>query len=124
MKNRIRIGVLGFFMGLITIFGALYVDQIRGQATSLGLYQIDLAFIGYMLVGIGLAVTLQENSPHKSIQVILRVGGGIIILVSALADHIGVVDPSGFDIYQLVGMIVGAIFVGLGFFLPLQKFFQ
>ena len=66
MKNRIRIGVLGFFLGLITIFGALYIDQIRGQATSLGLYQIDLAFIGYMLVGIGfcapilLAILLTE----------------------------------------------------------------
>lgn len=119
MKNKIRLGVIGIILGLIAIFGALYLDQIHGtQRTSFGLYQIVGVFLGYMILGAGLVLTLQDVEASKSIQKVLYIGGGVIGAVSVLADHLGVASPAGFDRYQIIGLVFGAALAGLGFILP------
>jgi uncharacterized membrane protein YedE/YeeE len=123
MKNKVQIGILTFFFGLAMIFGALYLDEIRGIKTeSFGLYQIIGAFLGYTILGLGLVLILQDVDTHKSVRKIFYIGGGIIGIVSALADYLGVAGPSGVDRYQIVGMIFGAVLVGIGVILPQSLF--
>jgi hypothetical protein len=124
MPTKTRIGILFFFLGLFMVFGALYLDQIRGAKTSvLGLYQIVATIIGYMILTIGLMVAFQTHGAHKSVRNILFIGGGVIAFVSILADYVGAATPPGFDRFQMVGLAVGAVLVGIGFFLP-QGYFS
>ena len=123
MKNTVRNGILAFFLGIIMIFGALYFDEIRGVPTeSFGLYQIIGALLGYTILTLGLTLALQDIEPRQSARKILYIGGGIIGLVSALADYLGVAGPAGFDRYQIVGLVFGAALVGIGIILPQSLF--
>ena len=123
MKYKVQFGIAGLIMGLFAIFGSLYFDQIRGVAvTSLGLYQIIGALLGYIILIAGLFLTLQDNEPRKSIQNVLYIGGGLITLGSALAEYLGVASPVGFDRYQIVGLVFGAALVVIGVILPQSLF--
>jgi len=123
MKNKVQIGILTFFLGLAMIFGSLYLDEIRGiKAESFGLYQIIGAFLGYTVLGLGLVFIFQDLEVHKSVRTIFYIGGGIVAIVSALADYLGVAGPLGFDRYQIVGLVFGALMIGIGFFLPSSLF--
>lgn len=123
MKNKVQIGIAAFFLGLVMIFGSLYLDEIRGVKTeSFGLYQIIGALLGYIVLGLGLVFIFQDLEVHKSVRKILYIGGSIIGVVAALADYLGVAGPSGLDRYQIVGLVFGALMVGIGFFLPQTLF--
>lgn len=123
MKNKIQIGIFSFFLGVTMIFGSLYLDEIRGITTeSFGLYQIIGALLGYTVLSFGLVFIFQDLEIHKSVRKIFTIGGAIIGAVSALADYLGVAGPSGFDRYQVVGLVFGALMAGIGFLLPQSLF--
>ncbi|MBA3567683.1 MAG: hypothetical protein H0W31_12650 [Actinobacteria bacterium] len=48
---------------------------------------------------------------------IAAVAGAVILALSALAEPIGIGNGDGFGLKQIVGVIVGAVAVGLGLFL-------
>ncbi len=123
MINKQGFSLWAFFLGLFLVLGALYLDQIRGAQTSLlGLYQIVATIIGYMIIGIGVTVALQHHGARRSVRNILFVGGGVITFVSILADYVGAATPPGFDRFQSLGLVVGLLVVGIGFFLPQNLF--
>jgi len=47
--------------------------------------------------------------------------GIIVLILSLLADVIGIGGASGFGTRQIVGTIVGAVMTAAGFFLMLKK---
>lgn len=119
MINKQGFSLWAFFLGLFLVLGALYLDQIRGaQASLLGLYQIAATLIGYMIMGIGVTVLMQHHGARKNVRTILFMGGGVIAFVSILADYVGAATPPGFDRFQIVGLGIGTVLIGIGFFLP------
>jgi hypothetical protein len=123
MLNKPRIVISAFFLGLFIVIGALYLDKIRGQATSsLGLYQIIATIIGYMIFSFGAVASLQGHSTYKSSRNILFGGGGLIVAISALADYVSIATKPGFDKFQIIGAAVGIVLVVIGFFLPQNLF--
>jgi len=57
----------------------------------------------------------------KTIGTVLLVVGIVVLLLSLIADLIGIGGWPGFGTYQIVGAIVGAIVAVVGLVLTLQK---
>ncbi len=53
--------------------------------------------------------------------IILVVVGGIILIVFALADFIGIGNPAAFGRVQIGGVIGGVVILAVGLFLMLKK---
>ena len=123
MQNKTRIGLLMFLSGLIFALLSFYLDNIRGMETaSLGLYQVMGAILGYLIAWIGIILFAKATQITKAIKSTLYYGGGIIFLLSLLADYIGLGDAPGIDSFQLVGMILGIILAGVGFVITPKLF--
>ena len=58
---------------------------------------------------------------RKIFGIILLVGGIIILILSLLADLIGIGRGPGFGLQQIVGTIAGSIIAVIGLFLLLKK---
>ncbi len=52
---------------------------------------------------------------------IAALAGAVILVLSALAEPIGIGNGDGFGLKQIAGMIVGAVAVGLGLFLYARR---
>ena len=116
MQNKARVGLLMFLSGLIIVPLSLYSDNIRGmKTTSIGLYQVIAAILGYLSAWIGGILFMKATQITKAIKSSLYYGGGIIFLLSLLADYVGLGDAPGIDSFQIVGMILGIILAGVGF---------
>ena len=57
----------------------------------------------------------------KTTGIVLLVVGIVILLLSLIADPIGIGGSPGFGAYQIVGAIVGAVVAIVGLVLTLQK---
>jgi hypothetical protein len=57
----------------------------------------------------------------KTIGTVLLVVGIVVLLLSLIADLIGIGGSPGFGTYQIVGAIVGAIVTVVGLVLTLKK---
>ncbi len=57
----------------------------------------------------------------KTIGIVLLVVGIVVLLLSLVADPIGIGVRPGFGSYQIVGAIVGAIVTVVGLVLTLKK---
>jgi len=123
LEHKARNGVFAFLFGFVMVVGALYMDVIRGQTTSLiGLYQIVGALIGYTVSGIGVVMVMKETYLRKTLQTILFYCGGFIAAVSLFADYIGVAGPKGIDKYQIVGIAAGLFLAAIGLIVFPQRF--
>ena len=119
MQNKTKVGLLMFLSGLIFALLSFYLDNIRGMETaSIGLYQVMGAILGYLLAWIGVILIAKATRITEAIKKTLYYGGGIIFLISLLADYIGLGDAPGIDTFQIVGMVLGFFLVGVGYFLP------
>ena len=119
MQNKTKVGLLMFLSGLIFALLSFYLDNIRGMETaSIGLYQVMGAILGYSLAWIGVILIAKATRIIEAIKKTLYYGGGIIFLISLLADFIGLGDAPGIDTFQLVGMLLGIFIAGVGYFLP------
>ena len=115
IRHNIRSGLLAFFLGLGIALGSLYIDVIQGDASgTIGLYQVVGALTGYMFSGIGVILIMKATKPRKAIQSSLLYGGSIIMVVSIAADFVGIAGPTGFDKFQINGIIVGVAIVVAG----------
>lgn len=54
------------------------------------------------------------SSATRVIALTIAAGGGVLVLLSALADQIGIGDGEGFGWKQLIGVIVGLVVLLLG----------
>jgi len=121
IERKTRNGIIAFFLGLCIAVSALYIDEIRGDAQgSIGLYQVVGALIGYMITAVGGVLVMKANKLRKTIQNIILYSGVVIVGIAALADHIGIAGPSGFDGFQIVGIIVGLVILSAGIFVRPQ----
>ncbi len=57
----------------------------------------------------------------KTAGIVLLVVGIVVLLLSLVADSIGIGGSAGFGRYQIVGAIVGAIVTVVGLVLTLKK---
>ena len=123
MQNKARVGLLMFLSGLIIVPLSLYSDNIRGmKTTSIGLYQVIGAILGYLITWIGGILLVKATQITKAIKSSLYYGGGIIFLLSLLADYVGLGDAPGIDSFQIVGMILGIILAVVGFVITPKMF--
>jgi len=123
LDHKARNGVFAFLFGFIMVVGALYMDVIRGQSTStIGLYQIVGALIGYTISGIGVVMVMKETDLRKTLQTILFYSGGLIAIISIFADYIGVAGAKGFDKFQITGITAGLFLTAIGLFVYPQRF--
>ena len=123
MQNKARVGLLMFLSGLIIVPLSFYLDNIRGmKTTSIGLYQVIGAILGYLITWIGGILLVKATQITKAIKSSLYYGGGIIFLLSLLADYVGLGDAPGIDSFQIVGMILGIILAVVGFVVTPKMF--
>jgi len=123
LKHKTRNGLIAFLLGLIVAVSAMYIDQLRGEASpSMGLYQIVGALAGYTLSSIGGVLVMKESDLRKTLQNILFYSGGLILLISITADYIGVAGAIGFDKFQIAGGVFGMIILAAGYFIFPLKF--
>ena len=123
MQNKARVGLLMFLSGLIIVPLSFYLDNIRGmKTTSIGLYQVIAAIMGYLIAWIGGILFMKATQITKAIKSSLYYGGGIIFLISLLADYVGLGDAPGIDSFQIVGMILGIILAVVGFVVTPKMF--
>ena len=99
--------------------------MIQGNASgTIGLYQVVGALTGYMLSAIGVILIMKAAKPRKAIQSSLLYCGGIIVAISIVADHIGIAGSSGFDKFQINGIIVGLAITVAGILVQPQRLFK
>lgn len=116
IARRTHNGILAFFLGLLIAASALYSDAIRGDASdTIGLYQVVGALTGYLLSGIGVILVMKATKLRKALQDSLLYGGAIILAISIAADYIGIAGTSGFDKFQVNGVLVGMVILIAGF---------
>jgi hypothetical protein len=58
---------------------------------------------------------------NKTIGIIVCVVGVIILLVSLLADAIGIGGSAGIGTYQIIGAVLGAVIAVVGAYLIFRK---
>ena len=125
IEHKIRNGILAFLFGLFVVVGALYIDVFRGgMSSTIGLYQIVGALTGYIISGIGATLVIKGTKVRKALQNILLYSGTIVAAISIFAEHLGVAGPSGFDKFQIVGLIVGLVILGFGVFVLPKRLFD
>jgi len=119
LQTKNKAGVLLFLLGLLIALLSFYLDNLRGMETaSIGLYQVMGAITGYLIAWIGIILFAKAARIAQAIQKTLYYGGGVIFLISLFADYVGLGDAPGIDIFQIVGMALGLIIAGVGYFLP------
>lgn len=125
IRRKTRNGIIAFFAGLGIILGSLYIDAIRGNPSgTIGIYQVVGALTGYILSGIGGVLVMKDAHLRRTVQDILLYGGGVIVAISILADHIGIAGKPGFDKFQIVGIIIGLVILTAGVSMIPKRFTQ
>jgi hypothetical protein len=119
MGNRKVIGILLLVAGIVLMFVSLLADRIGiGGTSGFGYKQSIGSVIGGFVTAAGFYLA---SGNRKLTGILLLVGGVVLLVVSLLADRIGLGVTTGFGYDQIIGAAAGVIAAVVGFVLFSRK---
>lgn len=119
MGNSKVIGIVLLVVGVVLMIVSLAADRIGiGGAPGFGYKQSLGSVVGAFVTAAGFYLA---SGNRKLTGTLLLAGGAILLVVSLIADMIGLGVNAGFGYNQMIGSVTGVIAAVIGFVLFSRK---